>query len=76
MNYYDIFVRHAFGNLRDILREVTYNAEMGGFLNARGNRAKDRTGREPNENYAREADRRSMCPTRRSISGPTSVGGW
>ncbi|CAK9025116.1 Retrovirus-related Pol polyprotein from transposon TNT 1-94 [Durusdinium trenchii] len=54
VNYYDIFVRHAFGNLRDILREVTYNAEMGGFLNARGNRAKDRTGREPNENYARE----------------------
>ena len=23
--YYDIFVRHAFGNLRDILKEVSYS---------------------------------------------------
>eukprot|EP00551_Chaetoceros_affinis_P001117 CAMPEP_0203636574 /NCGR_PEP_ID=MMETSP0088-20131115/3102_1 /ASSEMBLY_ACC=CAM_ASM_001087 /TAXON_ID=426623 /ORGANISM="Chaetoceros affinis, Strain CCMP159" /LENGTH=77 /DNA_ID=CAMNT_0050490757 /DNA_START=23 /DNA_END=253 /DNA_ORIENTATION=+ len=26
--YYDIFVRNAFGNYRDILREISYNALM------------------------------------------------
>lgn len=24
VNYYDIFVRHAFGNFRDVLREVRW----------------------------------------------------
>ncbi|CAE6922516.1 unnamed protein product [Symbiodinium natans] len=52
--YYDIFVRNAFGNLRDILRQVTYNPIMGGYLTFKGNRAFDETGRFPDENYARE----------------------
>lgn len=30
--YYDIFVRNAFGNLRDIMREVSYSALMGDYL--------------------------------------------
>ena len=29
LNYYDIFVRNAFGSFRDVLREVTYNPIMG-----------------------------------------------
>ena len=52
--YYDIFVRHAFGNFRDVLREVTYSPLMGDFLTYRGNQAFDRSGKYPDENYARE----------------------
>ena len=29
LSYYDIFVRHANGNLRDIMREVSYHPAMG-----------------------------------------------
>eukprot|EP00934_Nitzschia_sp_Nitz4_P009264 Nitzschia sp. Nitz4//scaffold316_size20630//7257//13186//NITZ4_008656-RA/size20630-snap-gene-0.2-mRNA-1//1//CDS//3329547514//9254//frame0 len=32
MTYYDIFVRHAFGNYFDILKEVTYSPLMGEML--------------------------------------------
>ena len=32
LQYYDIFVRHAFGNFRDILREVSYSPIMADFL--------------------------------------------
>ena len=38
LNYYDIFVRNAFGNYFDILKEVSYSpvmAEMLSFLNSR-----------------------------------------
>ena len=52
--FYDIFVRHAFGNFRDVLREVTYSPIMGDFLTFRGNSAYDRDGKYPDENYARE----------------------
>ena len=31
-NYYDIFVKHAFGNYRDILKEVSYSPMMAFFL--------------------------------------------
>ena len=41
LNYYDIFVRNAFGNLRDVLREVTYNPIMGDYLTYKRNRAMD-----------------------------------
>ncbi len=30
-NYYDIFVRHAFGNYRDILKEVSYSPMVSNF---------------------------------------------
>jgi uncharacterized protein (DUF1800 family) len=53
--YWDILIRHAFGNFRDLLQDITLNPAMGVFLNTRGNRAADpRTGRVPDENYARE----------------------
>lgn len=54
LNYYDIFVRHAFGNFRDVLREVTYSPVMGDYLTFRRNKAFDRSNNYPDENFARE----------------------
>eukprot|EP00931_Biecheleriopsis_adriatica_P030525 TRINITY_DN1799_c0_g1_i2.p1 TRINITY_DN1799_c0_g1~~TRINITY_DN1799_c0_g1_i2.p1 ORF type:complete len:1902 (+),score=314.24 TRINITY_DN1799_c0_g1_i2:62-5767(+) len=54
MNYYDIFVRHAFGNFRDILREVTYSPLMGKYLTYTGSSSFANNGMYPDENYARE----------------------
>jgi len=54
-NYQDIFLRNAFGNFRDILREVTLSPAMGNYLNMVNNdKANPAKGTEPNENYARE----------------------
>jgi len=53
--YQDIMIRNAFGNFRDLLEEVTYSPAMGEWLTYRGNRKGDeRSGRMPDENYARE----------------------
>merc|ERR1719422_2536929 len=54
LNYYDIFVRGALGNFRDILREVTYSPAMGTFLTHTGSSSFDYSKTFPNENYARE----------------------
>lgn len=54
-NYYDILLRHAFGNYRDLLEEVTFNPIMGEYLSMKGNRkpaAQENI--QPDENYARE----------------------
>ena len=53
-NYYDIFLRNAFGNFRNILREVTWNPVMGDWLTYRGNKKFDHNSNYPDENYARE----------------------
>lgn len=53
LNYYDILVRNAFGNYRDILQEVTMNAKMGYYLTYLNNQ-KAAGSRLPDENYARE----------------------
>lgn len=52
--YYDIFVANAFGNYRDIMREVSASPLMGEYLTYEGNSAFGRTGKFPDENYARE----------------------
>ena len=55
LNYYDIFTRHAFGNFRDILDEVTWSPHMGYYLSHIENRkANINQGTFPDENYARE----------------------
>ena len=55
LNYYDIFTRHAFGNFRDILDEVTWSPHMGYYLSHIENRKADPSqGTFPDENYARE----------------------
>lgn len=53
--YWDLLVGNAFGNYRQLLEEVTLSSAMGYFLNTQGNQKEDaRTGRVPDENYARE----------------------
>ncbi|GMH79107.1 hypothetical protein TL16_g08033 [Triparma laevis f. inornata] len=60
VQYYDIFVRHAFGNFRDVLREVSYSPTMGTMLSYLGSKSfanmLKSSGNEvfPDENYARE----------------------
>ena len=54
-NYERIFLANAFGNFRNVLREVTLSPAMGKFLNMANNDKPNLTkGIEPNENYARE----------------------
>ena len=53
LNFYDILVRNAFGNYRDVLQEVTQNAKMGYYLTYLNNQ-KASGNRLPDENYARE----------------------
>ena len=53
--YIDTLSRHAFGNYRDLLKEITYTPAMARYLTYLRNRKGDeRTGRMPDENYARE----------------------
>ena len=53
--YYDILLRNALGNYRDILTEVTYSPAMAIWLTYLHNqKANPRTGSVPDENYARE----------------------
>jgi len=52
--YYDIFVRHAFGNLQDILSEVSYSPAMGTYLTFLKSKGLAAAGTFPDENYARE----------------------
>jgi uncharacterized protein (DUF1800 family) len=53
--YQDILSRNAFGNYRDLLQEVTYSPTMARYLTYLRNQKGDpKTGRMPDENYARE----------------------
>ncbi|KQY81992.1 hypothetical protein ASD35_06755 [Pelomonas sp. Root1444] len=53
--YVDLLEQHAFGNYRELLQAVTLSPAMGVYLAMRGNQKEDtRTGRVPDENYARE----------------------
>ena len=54
-NYYDLLVKHAFGNYEDLLYEVTLSPIMGLYLSHLGNaKADPEKNRFPDENYARE----------------------
>lgn len=53
--YWDLLNRYAFGKFRFLLQALTVNPAMGRFLNTKGNKKEDaKTGRRPDENYARE----------------------
>ncbi|WP_019615788.1 DUF1800 domain-containing protein [Psychromonas ossibalaenae] len=54
-NYYDILVKHAFGNFRDLLEEITLSSVMGKYLTLEGSQ-KTNTDKNtfPDENFARE----------------------
>lgn len=54
-HYIDVLQEHAFGNYRDLLQDLTYAPATARFLTYFRNRKGDeRTGRMPDENYARE----------------------
>ncbi|MDH0866268.1 DUF1800 domain-containing protein [Mitsuaria sp. GD03876] len=53
--YVDMLEERCFGSFRALLEGVTLSPAMGVYLAMRGNRKEDtRTGRQPDENYARE----------------------
>ncbi len=53
--YWDVLVKNAFGNFRQLLEDITLNPAMGYYLNTKGNLKEDAAkGRLPDENYARE----------------------
>ena len=53
--YYDILLRHSFGNFRELLEAVTLSPAMGIYLDMRRNdKGNIANGTHPNENYARE----------------------
>lgn len=54
-NYYDTLLANAFGNYRDLLRDVTLHPAMGIYLSHVNNRRSDPENNTfPDENYARE----------------------
>ena len=54
-NYWEILEANALGNFRALLENVTLSSAMGTYLNMKGNQKYDaKTGRSPDENYARE----------------------
>ncbi|WP_372761830.1 DUF1800 family protein [Pseudoalteromonas sp.] len=55
ITYYDLLLKHAFGNFRELLEDVTLSPIMGTFLSHLGNeKANDELNIRPDENYARE----------------------
>ncbi len=52
--YLDLLEQHAFGNFRDLLGAVTLSTAMGAYLSMRNSSKADASGRQPDENYARE----------------------
>ena len=54
VTYQRILLNGAFGNYRDLMRDITLNPAMGRYLNMLNNRSQLITGALPNENYARE----------------------
>lgn len=54
-SYYDVLLRNAFGNFRDLLEEMTLHPAMGTYLSHLHNKKTDLTiNRYPDENFARE----------------------
>lgn len=54
VTYYRILQNGAFGNYRDLMRDITLNPAMGQYLNMLNSRSEALTGTPPNENYSRE----------------------
>lgn len=53
-HYWDTLCAHAFGNFRDLLGAITLHPAMGFYLNTKGNKKENASGRQPDENFARE----------------------
>ena len=53
--YLDLLEANCFGTFRTLLERITLSIAMGSYLNMRGSQREDAaTGRQPDENYARE----------------------
>ena len=53
--HHSLLSAHSFGNYRALLEDITYSPGMGYYLTYMGNQKADpETGRQPDENYARE----------------------
>lgn len=53
--YQDLLIKGAFGNYKTLLKDVTYSPAMAHYLTYFNNvKGDDETGRQPDENYARE----------------------
>jgi len=56
--YYDLLIKHAFGNYGDLLKDISKNPAMGYYLTFYGNQKKHLNSKNewvyPDENYARE----------------------
>jgi len=52
--WWELLEQHCFGNFRDLLTHVTLSPAMGVYLSMRGSAKADGSGRQPDENYARE----------------------
>ena len=54
-HYYDMLLRHSFGNYRELIEEITLSPVMGEYLSMKGNHKPDpEQNLRPDENYARE----------------------
>lgn len=55
ISYYDLLIKNSFGNFRDLLTDVTMSPIMASYLTMiNNNKANDKLGTHPDENYARE----------------------
>ena len=53
--HHNLLTEHSFGSYRALLEDITYSPGMGYYLTYMGNQKADpETGRQPDENYARE----------------------
>jgi len=77
VTYHRLLLNGAFGNYRDLMRDVTLNPAMGRYLNMLNNRSQAVTGTPPNENYARELMQlfTEGIPTLNQNGTPVLVGG-
>ena len=58
--FYDIFIRHAFGNLWDVLMEISFSPMMSSYLTYLGSESLAKSMSAPDENYAREIMQRML----------------
>jgi uncharacterized protein (DUF1800 family) len=52
--YWELLESACFGNLRTLLERIALSPAMGVYLSMRGSRKEDASGRQPDENFARE----------------------
>ena len=67
--FYDIFIRHAFGNMWDVLMEISFSPMMSSYLTYLGSESLAKSMSAPDENYAREIMQRMLTGGRTRCLG-------